>query len=197
METWARKLASKSDLPFLLLFGLAALYYLYHLGFDDLWSDEIYTLTMIEGPIWELPAKLRNDLHPPLYYAGLKLFSAVAGKSAFSLRLFSVMALLLTLLLGYYAGQRVFGKKGAFYFCLMMIALPMPVIFSHQARMYTWAAFAVTGLFVYALRYLQTGTRRDLLFLFVFTLMAMYMHYYSLAAAFIANVMVFGLMVNG
>lgn len=190
-------MASEGDLPFLFLFLVFSAYCLYRLDFSDLWSDEIYTLTMINGPLWELPAKLQNDLHPPLYYLLLKGFTAVAGESAYSLRLFSVIALLLTIVTGYCVGKRLFGRRGALCLCLMMMATPMPVIFSHQARMYTWAAFAVTGLFLYALLYLQTGNRRHLLYLLLFTLMAMYMHYYSLAAAFIANVMVFGLMVNG
>ncbi len=189
-------MASEGDLPFLFLFLVFSAYCLYRLDFSDLWSDEIYTLTMINGPLWELPAKLQNDLHPPLYYLLLKGFTAVAGESAYSLRLFSVIALLLTIVTGYCVGKRLFGRRGALCLCLMMMATPMPVIFSHQARMYTWAAFAVTGLFLYALLYLQTGNRRHLLYLLLFTLMAMYMHYYSLAAAFIANVMVFGLMVN-
>jgi uncharacterized membrane protein len=174
-----------------LIFVFAAVFYLFKLGFSDLWSDEIYTKSMLEGSLPDFYAKFKNDLHPPLYYLGLKLFTALFGLSAVSLRLFSVLGVLSTLLLGYFAGQRVFGKQGALYFCLMLISVPMLAAYSHQARMYTWAAFSVTGVFIYSYLFMKTGKNRDLVLLFIFTLMAVYMHYYSMAAAFVANMFVF------
>jgi hypothetical protein len=38
---------------------------------------------------------------------------------------------------------------------------------------------------------MRTGKNRDLILLFVFTVLAMYTHYYSMAAAFVANMFVF------
>jgi uncharacterized membrane protein len=113
------------------------------------------------------------------------------GLNAISLRLFSVLGVLSTILLGYFAGQRIFGKQGALYFCLMLISVPMLAAYSHQARMYTWAAFSVTGVFIYSYLFMRTGKNRDLVLLFVFTVIAMYIHYYSMTAAFVANMFVF------
>ncbi|HEY4787947.1 MAG TPA: glycosyltransferase family 39 protein, partial [Bacteroidales bacterium] len=138
-----------------------------------------------------LYAKFRNDLHPPLYYLALRLFTYVFGLSAISLRLFSVIGVLSTLLLGYFAGQRIFGKQGALYFCLMLLAVPMLSSYSHEARMYTWAAFSVTGVFIYSCLFMKTGKNRELIFLFIFTVTAMYIHYYSMVAALVANAFVF------
>src|SRR5690606_19211622 len=106
-------------------------------------------------------------------------------------RSFSVVGVLATLLLGYFAGQRIFGKRGALCLCLMLISIPMLAVYSHQARMYTWAAFSVTGVFLYSVLFIRTGTTRDLILLLIFTLAAMYMHYYSMIAAFMANLYVF------
>ncbi|MFZ5941776.1 MAG: glycosyltransferase family 39 protein, partial [Bacteroidota bacterium] len=158
---------------------------------SDLWSDEIYTKSMLNGSLADSYAMFRNDLHPPLYYVGLRLFTALFGQNAISMRLFSVLGALSTLVLGYFAGQRIFGKKGALYFCLMLVSVPMLAVYSHQARMYTWAAFSVSGVFIYAYLFMKTGGRRDLILLSVFTVIAMYVHYYSLAAAFVANGFVF------
>lgn len=191
MKNIFRKLTGNNLLLFLLIFAFAAVFYLFKLGFSDLWSDEIYTKSMLEGSLPDFYAKFKNDLHPPLYYLGLKLFTALFGLSTVSLRLFSVLGVLSTLLLGYFAGQRVFGKQGALYFCLMLISVPMLAAYSHQARMYTWAAFSVTGVFIYSYLFMKTGKNRDLVLLFVFTVMAVYMHYYSMAAAFVANMFVF------
>jgi len=176
---------------FLLIFVLSVIFYTFNIGFSDLWSDEVYTKAMVDGSFSDLYANFRNDLHPPLYYLALRLFTYVFGLSAISLRLFSVIGVLSTLLLGYFAGQRIFGKQGAIYFCLMLLSVPMLASYSHEARMYTWAAFSVTGVFIYSCLFMKTGKNRDLAFLFIFTVAAMYIHYYSMVAAFVANAFVF------
>jgi hypothetical protein len=63
-------------------------------------------------------------------------------------------------------------------------------VYSHQARMYTWAAFSVTGVFLYSCLFIRTGTTRDLILLLVFTVASMYIHYYSMIAAFMGNLFV-------
>lgn len=191
MENILKKLTRNELFIFLLIFALAALFYLFKIGFSDMWSDEIYTKSMLDGSLPDFFDKFKNDLHPPLYYLSLRLFTGLFGLSAVSLRLFSVIGVLSTLLLGYFAGQRLFGRQGALYFCLMMISIPMLAAYSHQARMYTWAAFTVTGVFIYSGLFMKMGKNRDLVFLFVFTVLAIYTHYYSMAAAFVANLFVF------
>jgi uncharacterized membrane protein len=191
MENIWKTLTRNKLLVFLLIFVFATVFYLFKIGFSDLWSDEVYTKSMLSGSLPDFFTKFKNDLHPPLYYLGLKLFTGLFGLNAISLRLFSVLGVLSTILLGYFAGQRIFGKQGALYFCLMLISVPMLAAYSHQARMYTWAAFSVTGVFIYSYLFMRTGKNRDLALLFVFTVIAMYIHYYSMTAAFVANFFVF------
>jgi 4-amino-4-deoxy-L-arabinose transferase-like glycosyltransferase len=191
MKNILKKLTSNELLIFLLIFVFATFFYLFNIGFSDLWSDEIYTKSMLDGSLSDFYTKFKNDLHPPLYYLGLKLFTALFGLNPITLRLFSVLGVLSTILLGYFAGQRIFGKQGALYFCLMLISLPMLAVYSHQARMYTWAAFSITGVFIYSYLFIKTGENHDLVLLFVFTLIAIYIHYYSMVAAFVANMYVF------
>lgn len=191
MKSNLKKLAQNNLLLFALIFFAATVFYLFRLGFSDMWSDEIYTITMLSGSLPDFFAKFKNDLHPPLYYIGLRFFTALFGLNVLTMRLFSVLGVLSTLMLGYFAGRRIFGNQGALIFCLMLMSIPMLAAYSHQARMYTWAAFSVTGVFIYAFLYMQTAKNRDLAFLFLFTVIAMYMHYYSMAAAFVANAFVF------
>jgi uncharacterized membrane protein len=191
MENILKNLTRNNLFLFIVIFAIAACFYSFNIGFSDLWSDEIYTKSMLGGSISDFYSNFKNDLHPPLYYLGLRLFTGLFGLNAITLRLFSVLGVLSTLLLGYFAGQRVFGKQGALYFCLMLISVPMLAAYSHQARMYTWASFSVTGVFIYSYLFLTTGKTRDLVLLFVFTVLAVYIHYYSMAAAFVANMFVF------
>jgi uncharacterized membrane protein len=190
METFLKRLVRNYNLMFFLIFVLSIGFYLTNIGLSDLWSDETYTKSMLYGPLSDLYAKFKTDLHPPLYYLGLRLYTGIFGLSTVSLRIFSVVGVLATLLLGYFAGQRIFGKPGALYFCLILVSVPMVAVYSHQARMYSWAAFSITGVFIYSLLFLRTGTTRYLILLLVFTVAAMYTHYYSLIAAFSANLFV-------
>lgn len=191
MNNILKKLTGKELLIFLLIFVFATFFYSFNIGFSDLWSDEIYTKSMLEGSLSDFYAKFKNDLHPPLYYLVLRLFTALFGLNAVTLRLFSVLGVLSTIILGYFTGQRIFGKQGAIYFCLMLISLPMLAVYSHQARMYTWAAFSITGVFFYSYLFIKSGKNNDLLLLFTFTLIAIYIHYYSMVAALVANLVVF------
>lgn len=191
MKEILRKLMQNNLFLFFLIFTAACAFYLFRLGLSDMWSDEIYTKSMLDGSLSDFYAGFRNDLHPPLYYLGLRFFTGLVGSDAVTMRLFSVLAVISTILLGYFAGQRIFGQKGALYFCLMLMSVPMLAAYSHQARMYTWAAFSVTGVFIYSCLFMTTGKNRDLLLLFIFTLTAIYTHYYSMAAAFVANAFVF------
>lgn len=190
MADFLKKLLKNELVLFWIVFAVAIVFYSINIGLSDLWSDETYTKSMLYGSLSDLYAKFKTDLHPPLYYLGLRLFTGIFGLSAVSLRIFSVVGVLATLLLGYFAGQRIFGKPGALYLCLMLVSVPMVAVYSHQARMYSWAAFSITGVFLYSCLFLRTGTTRDLILILVFTVAAMYTHYYSLIAACMANMFV-------
>lgn len=183
------KIANET-LWFILIFIFSVFLFLNKITFSDIWIDESVTKALVKYPLKNLIGFLTEDFHPPLYFLGLKWFTFFTGVSDFTIRLFSVLGTLSTLLLSYFAGQRLFGKKGALYFCLLLISLPMLAFQSHNARMYTWAAFSITGVFLYAGLFLQKQAKNDLIWLGLFSLMAAYLHYYSLIAAFWANVFV-------
>ena len=176
---------------FIIIFIFAALFYLYNINFSDIWIDEAFTKALVKHSFGEITGLIKNDFHPPLYFYALKIFVTIFGISDFTIRLFSVLGVLATIFIGYSVGQKVFGKSGALYFCLLLISLPMLAEYAHEARMYTWGAFTVTGVFLYAVMFLTSNKRRDLFFLMLFSVLAAYIHYYALLAAFWANVFVF------
>ena len=175
---------------FILIFIFASILYLYNINFSDIWIDEAFTKALVRHSYGEITQLIKNDFHPPLYFFGLKLFVTIFGLSDFTIRLFSLLGTLATMLLVYISGQKVFGKSGALYFCLLMVSLPMLAEYAHEARMYTWGSFAVTGTFIFAIRFLQSNKQSDLIWLMFFSLVAGYIHYYALLAAFWANVFV-------
>jgi len=182
--------SQKETLLFLLIIVFAALFYLFNINFSDLWIDETFTKALVQHPFSQICKLVAGDFHPPLYFFGLKLFTSVVGVNDFTIRLFSVIGALSTLVISYAVGQRVFGKNGALCFCLLLLALPMLACHSHNARMYTWAAFTITGVFLYSCLFIKTNQKSDLILLGIFSLMAAYTHYYCLIAAFLANMFV-------
>ena len=180
----------KERILFFTILVFATLFYLFNINFSDLWIDETFTKALINHSFIDMIGLLINDFHPPLYFFGLKVFAAIFGSSTFAIRSFSVLGILSIMVLGYIVGQRVFGKSGALYLCLLTLSLPMLASYSHDARMYTWAAFSVTGVFLYAALFISSNKRKDLIFLMIFSLAAAYIHYYGLIAGFWANVFV-------
>jgi 4-amino-4-deoxy-L-arabinose transferase-like glycosyltransferase len=178
------------SLVFLLILVFAAGLYLFNINFSEIWCDEAFTKALVRQPFSELLKSMHGEFNPPLYFLGLKAFTGIVGSNDFTIRLFSVIGALSTLAMGYFVGQRVFGKGGALCYCAMVLSLPMLGAFTHTARMYTWAAFATTGVFLYACLFLKENRKGDLLLLGILSAMAAYTHYYSLIAAFWADAFV-------
>ena len=191
---FARCVAGRENYWFLFIVCLAAALYLHNLCFSDIWADEALTKAMVRHRLPELLRLVANDAHPPLYFVGLKLLTSVVGNTDYTIRLFSVLGTLSTMVLCYTVGQRVFGRAGALCLCLMLLALPMPGLYARMARMYTWAGFVTTGAFLYSVLYARDNRWQDLVFLGVFYLMAAYIHYYCLIAAFWSGVALLGWM---
>lgn len=181
----------KERFIFLIIFSFSALLYLFNINYSDISIDETFTVALIKHSPNAVLGLIKNDFHPPLYFLGLKIFTSIVGISTFTIRLFSIIGVLSTLILAYVVGQKVFGKKGALYFCILLMSLPMLAFYSHIARMYTWATFSITGVFLYSYLFIITNKKSDLVLLILFTIISAYTHYFALIAAFGSNMFVF------
>jgi hypothetical protein len=177
-------LAGRETLAFFVLLAAAAAVYFFRLTYSDIWIDESLSKALARHSLPDLLRLVAHDSHPPLYFVALKAFTTLVGNTNFAIRLFSVLGALATLVLGYAVGRRVFGRGGALCLCVLLFALPMPGLYSHVARMYTWAAFLVLGVFLFAILHARENRTSDLVWLGVFSVAATWTHYYSLIAAF-------------
>lgn len=170
----------KENIFFFLILVFSAFLYVFNINFSDLWIDETFTKALVDHSFGDMMGLIKNDFHPPLYFYGLKVFVSIFGLSAFTIRIFSVLGVLSSIVLGYTAGQRVFGKSGALYFCLLISSLPMLASYSQNARMYTWGAFAVLGVFFYAVLFIQANRKSDLILLMLFSQPILYPRYFTI-----------------
>lgn len=116
---------------------------------QSLWLDEsISALAVKSQSFWGILTQFSpGDVHPPLYYLVLKLWTNFFGYSEIALRFPSV-------LFGVVASYFVYliaKKKIALLAALFLAVNPLAIYYSQEARMYSLALFAVTASFFFFL----------------------------------------------
>ncbi len=172
----------------IIVLGMALLFI--NITNDSLWYDESYTAAIVDQPVGDIITISGGDSHPPLYYLLLKPFCLLFGTSVFVLRLFSVLGTAALAALGIGPVRRAIGTRAGILFSLLTFILPITIAMSHEARMYTWSAFFVTGSALYGYLAQRDGRKKDWVLFIVFSAAAAYMHYYALLAV----VMIFAVM---
>ena len=124
-----------------LAFGL----WVYRLDEASLWRDEALTVGRAEQPLSMIFAN-RNlvqgvsspDLHPPLYFLFQHGWLQLAGRSEFSLRFPSVVAMILALAMFSAVGRRVWGHPTGLLAATLAMLSPFFLWYAQEARMYAW-----------------------------------------------------------
>jgi mannosyltransferase len=124
----------------------------YGLGREGLWLDELSSVTVAREPWALLPRVLRDhDNHPPLYFALLKLWGAVAGYGDAAVRVPSLAAgVALVWLVGALAGRLAGPEARRYGWCLAGSASFL-VYHAREARNYSLLAALALGSAVLSL----------------------------------------------
>ena len=143
LEKLCRFYAPALLLVVLLAFGVRV----HQLGSQSLWNDEGSSYVQAGRAFGEIAAHAARDIHPPLYYWLLKLWTGLAGTTEFALRALSVFASLLAVAFAAAAGRRLFGRGTAAAAGLLVALNSFSVYYAQEARMYAllslWAAAAL------------------------------------------------------
>jgi len=109
------------------------------------WGDEQFTLSVIALPWAEIPQRLAADIHPPLYYALVKLWvgalSAVPIDTLVAARAFSGIWVLLA---GLVVSRTWLGeapKRVRVFFWLLWVLAPVLLLYGRMARSYSLQLF--------------------------------------------------------
>lgn len=120
------------------------------------WYDEAFTSTVISGSWSDLLTVVSGDVHPPGYYAIVKLFTSVFGQSELVMRLPALLSSL-GLVVVMYLITKEHGQSVARWSALLTAVLPTSVYYGAEAR---YPAFMALML---ALSYLGIQKKRGLL----------------------------------
>jgi len=113
---------------------------LVQLDFQPLWWDEGYSVWFASHSIAEMARLTAADIHPPLYYALLHLWTAVFGLKPLSLRLFSVLVSLPAIPLAYALGRDMRDRATGYLAAAAVALNPFAIFYAQEIRMYGLAA---------------------------------------------------------
>ncbi len=118
----------------LLSFGLATT----DLARESLWNDEAWTAWSVSSPyLADTLARVRADVHPPLYFLLLDGWTLAAGHTVYVLRLFSSLCAMVALAATYAVGRHLFDAPTGFIGLVVLGTASFFVYYAREARMYS------------------------------------------------------------
>lgn len=154
--------------------------------------DESYTVVLVRKNLPDMIRSIAKDVHPPFYYLFLWIYRVVFGESIIAYRWITLSAAFLNLLfLGATLIRKTWGKTTAFFYILLFGSSYCTLEKSLTIRMYPLGCFLVTAVFIFLFRLYHHWSKRDYTAAILFTIAAMYTHYFAVMAVFAAWVFFF------
>ncbi|MDH3705366.1 MAG: glycosyltransferase family 39 protein [Acidimicrobiia bacterium] len=113
-----------------------------------LWLDEALSVNIADVPLGQLDDALRQDGHPPLYYALLKGWMQVVGDGDAAVRALSGLLSVATLPLAWIAGRRLGGDRLAWLSLGLFAVSPFAIRYATEARMYSLLTLLALALWL-------------------------------------------------
>lgn len=160
------------------------LLYLQTIFNNSIWLDEAFSMSMIKQNYSEIIYNTSIDVHPPLYYILLKMlvsiFGGVLGNHIWMAKLVSSIPILLLIIVSNTTIKKIYGKKTAFLFQILILSVPQIMNYAIEIRMYTWGLFFVTMFYLYSMKWRKENKKIDIIFMTVFAILSAYTHYFAL-----------------
>ncbi|HIP88099.1 MAG TPA: hypothetical protein EYH27_06660 [Anaerolineales bacterium] len=163
---------------------------LYRLDTQPIWWDEAISIHLATSSLADLLADRAANVHPPLYFLFLKVWTSIAGTSAFSVRFLSVWSNTLLVPAAYTFARRWISRRTAKLATLLVAFFPLYVIYSQEARVYALLPLTYLALLT-LMRRLTHGARTHLsswLLLAAVETIGLYLHYVFIFPIVYANV---------
>ena len=124
----------------LLILGIAAGLRFYNLDTQSLWADEGNSAALAARSLGTIAQEAANDIHPPLYYWLLHLWTGIFGHDEAGLRSLSAVLGVLLVLATAELGRRLYHDAGGLAAGLIAALAPFQIYYSQEARMYILVA---------------------------------------------------------
>lgn len=173
---------SKRDILGKIFFGLAIIILLYMfispltntiINIDEYWTYSLVNLPFMQGMIVAV-----HDVHPPLYYLILYLFTPFGLDNLYLLKVLSVVPYILIMAVSATKIRRDYGwlTAGLFVFCIGVMSDFYCEFLT--IRMYSWGLFFLLMTFIYYREVITNWDRKSWVLLTFFTLLSAYTQYF-------------------
>jgi mannosyltransferase len=183
MPIFRRLLSNLRKNPYALCFlaiSLSAICKLLLLGSRELWLDETYSAYAASLPFHDLIQFTAGDVHPQLFSIILWGWVRIAGDAQATLRLFSVLVNICSMLAMVNLGRRVLGVRWGGFAAILFAFSPTLLIYSLEVRSYTLFLFVfVCAITVHWIIVVEEKADRNGLLVVYSLLLALlfYIHY--------------------
>jgi uncharacterized membrane protein len=146
---------------------------------STIWFDEAFSAYITQFSFIDIARYTAADVHPPLYYWVLKIWTDLFGTTELAFRTLSMMFGVITIVIGFLLTRRLFGRRAAWVAVLFLALSPMLIRYGQEARMYTMAtaiAFAATYTLV---RATQSKRRLPWVVYGILVGLGMWTHYFT------------------
>jgi 4-amino-4-deoxy-L-arabinose transferase-like glycosyltransferase len=143
------------------------------------WFDEAFGSYLIQFNFADIAHYTSSDVHPPLYYWALKIWSEVFGTGEFGLRSLSIFFATATVAVTFFLTRRLFGRKVALVSLVFLALSPMLVRYADEARMYTMAAFIAVSATYLLIKATESKQKRWWVFYGILVGLGMWTHYFT------------------
>jgi hypothetical protein len=137
------------------------------------------------SPIWTIPAAMRQDVHPPLYFLLLRIWEGLFGDGVTSIRVMSVLAGLAGVVIIFDVGRLLDGVWTGLWAAMLMTVAQPQITYSQDARPYSLAITLTLASADALMRIVRLGpSRRRTIALYLSLLATCLTHYFAVPAAF-------------
>ena len=177
---------TKQNIVLILILILSIILRFYHLDYQSLWMDEIYTMN-VSNPAFSFE-KLREEVvlregFPYLYFLLLRVFYFFTEYSGWVARLVSALAGIMSVYFIYKLGKEIFNKNVGLIAALLLCINDFHISYSQEARPYTlFVLFAIISFYRLSI-FLKTTTLKNAIF-------------YGLSIGLVLNINFFGLITD-
>ncbi len=145
----------------------------------SIWFDEAFSAYLIHFSFLDIARFTATDVHPPLFYWLLKIWSMLFGTSEIALRSMSTLFGGIAILFGYLLAKKLFSSKVARISLIFMALSPMLIRYSQEVRMYALVP-AIALAATYVLTFAITSKKRLPWVIYgLLICLGMWAHYFS------------------
>lgn len=144
-----------------------------------IWFDEAFSSYLMQFNFADIANYTSSDVHPPLYYWALKIWSELFGTGEFGLRSMSIFFAAATIAVAFFLTSHLFGRKVALVSLVFLVLSPMFVRYADEARMYTMAAFIVISATYLLIKATEGKQKRWWVFYGILVGLGMWTHYFT------------------